>query len=54
VVDVIGAKEQPFDKVREDIVQRLQHEGITNGVKRWAAIIRKARKVEVYITRIGS
>jgi parvulin-like peptidyl-prolyl isomerase len=54
VIDVVGATEQPFEKVRDDIMQRLENEGITSGVKRWAAIIRKARKVEVYITRIGS
>lgn len=54
VIDVIGATEQPFDKVKDEIAQRLQNEGITNGVKRWAGIIRKARKVDVFLTRIGS
>lgn len=54
VVDVIGAKERPFEEVREEIAQKLHNEGITNGVKRWVAIIRKARKVEVFLTRIGS
>ncbi len=54
VIDVIGATEQPFEEVRDSIVLRLQTEAITKAVERWADIIRKARKVEVFITRIGS
>jgi hypothetical protein len=54
VVDVIGATEKPFEEVRDEIAQRLHNDGITNGIKRWAEILRKARKSEIYITRIGS
>jgi hypothetical protein len=54
VVDVIGATERPFEEVRDEIAQRLHNEGITKGVQRWAEILRKARKAEVYLTRIGS
>jgi hypothetical protein len=54
VVDVIGATERPFEEVRDEIAQRLHNEGITKGVQRWAEILRKARKAEVFITRIGS
>jgi parvulin-like peptidyl-prolyl isomerase len=54
VVDVIGAKERPFEEVRDEILTELRGEEITASVKRWAGIIRKARKVDVFLTRIGS
>jgi parvulin-like peptidyl-prolyl isomerase len=54
VLDVIGAKEQPFEEVREAIAQRLVNDGITGGVKKWAGLIRGARPVKIFITRIGS
>jgi parvulin-like peptidyl-prolyl isomerase len=54
VIDVIGATEQPFDEVREQITQKLYNDGITRDVRKWSDTLRKAREVKVFLTRIGS
>jgi hypothetical protein len=54
VLDVVGAKEQPLEEVREAIAKRLFNEGITANIKQWAAVIRGARPVKIFLTRIGS
>jgi parvulin-like peptidyl-prolyl isomerase len=54
VVDVIGATEQPLEEVEEGIRKELFDEALAKGVKKWADTLRQARKVEVFITRIGS
>lgn len=54
VLDVVGAKEQPLEEVREVIAKRLFNDGITANIKQWAAVIRGARPVKIFLTRIGS
>lgn len=54
VVDVIGATEQPFEEVADGIRKELFDEAIAKGVKKWADTLRQARKVQIFITRIGS
>ncbi len=54
VVDYKPATEQPFEEVRETVEQRLYLDSMGKAIEGWAAKLRKVRKVEVFITRIGS
>lgn len=54
VVDYTPPSEQPFEEVREAVTQRLYLESLGSAIEGWAAKLRKVRKVEVFITRIGS
>lgn len=54
LVDVIGASEQPFESVQEQIKQTVFEESLTAAVKVWAEKLRKATQVRILLTRIGS
>ncbi len=54
VVDYTPSTEQPFEEVREAVTQRLYLESLGKAIEDWAGKLRKLRKVEVFITRIGS
>jgi parvulin-like peptidyl-prolyl isomerase len=54
VIDVVGAKEQPFDEVKEKIQPVVYQDAMTAAVKGWATKVRNASQVKILITRIGS
>lgn len=54
VVDYTAPAAQPFEEVREVVQQRLYLERLGKAIEDWAGKLRQHRKVEVYITRIGS
>jgi parvulin-like peptidyl-prolyl isomerase len=54
VLDVTPPSTQPLDEVRGQIRQRLLVERVTLAVKDWAAKVRQARPVKIYLTKIGS
>jgi hypothetical protein len=54
VIDVIGAKEQPFSEVKEKVQQALFQESLTAAVKGWSEKVRGGSQVKIFITRIGS
>jgi parvulin-like peptidyl-prolyl isomerase len=54
VLDVIGATDQPFETVKDQIQQKVFAESLTAAVKGWADKLRKASQVRVLLTRIGS
>lgn len=54
VVDVIESQQQPFAEVRGEIARRVFATKLQEAVKTWAGKLRKASKVDVFITRIGS
>lgn len=54
VVDYTPPSDQPFEEVREAVTQRLYLDSLGKAIEDWAGKLRKLRKVEVFITRIGS
>jgi parvulin-like peptidyl-prolyl isomerase len=54
VLEVTPPEVEPFEQAREGIKQRLFAERVTVGVKDWAAKLRQARPVKVYLTKVGS
>jgi hypothetical protein len=54
VLDVTPPAVQPFEETREGIRTRLLTERATTAIKDWAAKVRQARPVKVYLTKIGS
>lgn len=54
VIDEIAPSEQPFEKVREEIVQKVAAERIGQGIREATAKLRAAYEVKVYLTHIGS
>jgi parvulin-like peptidyl-prolyl isomerase len=54
VVDYTPPSDQPFEEVRETVTQRLYLDRLGKAIEEWAGKLRKLRKVEVFITRIGS
>ena len=54
VVDYTPPSDQPFEEVRETVTQRLYLDSLGKAIEEWAGKLRKLRKVEVFITRIGS
>lgn len=54
VVDVVPAKEQPFEEVQPKIREHLFYEQLNAAVKEWAGKLRKASDVKVFITKVGS
>lgn len=54
VIDVAPPREQPLEEVREKIAESLFYEKLNAAVKDWAAKLRKASDVQVFITKIGS
>jgi parvulin-like peptidyl-prolyl isomerase len=53
VVDVTPAAHQPFEEVQAVVQQRVFGEGLGEGIRGYAAKLRKVRNVNVYLTRIG-
>ena len=54
VLDVTPSKEQPYLETREKIARKLFNEHLAKAIADYAAKLRQARGVEVFITRIGS
>ncbi|HSN92772.1 MAG TPA: peptidylprolyl isomerase [Anaeromyxobacteraceae bacterium] len=54
VIDVAPAREQPLEEVRENIAGSLFYEKLNAAVKEWAAKLRKASDIQVFITKIGA
>lgn len=54
VADVTASQQQPFAEVRGEITQKVFAMKLQEAVKTWADKLRKASKVSVFITRIGS
>ncbi len=53
VVDVTPPAQQPYAAVREAIGKKLFADNLSKAVKEYAAKLRKAHRVDVYITAIG-
>jgi peptidyl-prolyl cis-trans isomerase D len=53
VLDVIPAKRQPFEDVRETIQRKVYDIKVNKAIEDWARKLRAAAKVEVYITAMG-
>jgi parvulin-like peptidyl-prolyl isomerase len=53
VLDVVGATEQPFEEVKEGIQQKLMQERVSEGIAGFAAKVRKASDIKIFLTRIG-
>lgn len=45
---------RPYQDAREEVVRALHSKKINDALDQWVAKLRKARKVEVYITQLGS
>jgi parvulin-like peptidyl-prolyl isomerase len=54
VLEVTPPAPQAFDEVKEGLGQRVFGEALGAAIKDWAGKLRKARDVQVYLTRIGS
>lgn len=54
VVQVTPPSAQPYDEVRESILQKLYGEAVQNSVQEWIGKLRKIHPVQVYLTRVGS
>ncbi len=54
VLEVTPPQVEPFEQARDGIRQRLLAERVTTAIKDWAAKVRQARPVKVYLTKIGS
>jgi parvulin-like peptidyl-prolyl isomerase len=50
VVDKVAARVQPFEEAREVVEQQVFKEKLTRSVKEWAARLREAHEVQVYVT----
>jgi len=54
VLEVTPPTPQAFDEVKESLGQRVFGEAVGAAIKDWAGKLRKARDVQIYLTRIGS
>lgn len=54
LVEVIPAREQPFEEARQGIVEKQFGEQLQKTMEDWLAKLRKAHKVQVFLVRIGS
>ena len=45
---------QPFEEVREPIIQKLYGETVQKSVEDWIAKLRKAHPVQIHLARVGS
>jgi parvulin-like peptidyl-prolyl isomerase len=54
VVDVVPAGHQTFEEVQPTLQQRVVGEAVGEAIHAYAAKLRKARDVKVYLTRIGA
>ncbi len=54
VLEVTPPQVEPIEQARDGIRQRLLAERVTTAIKDWAAKVRQARPVKVYLTKIGS
>jgi parvulin-like peptidyl-prolyl isomerase len=54
VLEITAPQPKPLDAVRDDLRQRLTNERVQASVKEWAAKIRQARPVKIYLTKIDS
>ena len=53
VVDVAPAGHQPFEEVQSAVQQKVLGDEVSEGIRAYAAKLRKARDVKVYLTRIA-
>jgi hypothetical protein len=53
VIDYTAPAAQPFEEVQETAQQRLYLESMGKAIETWGGKLRKLRKVDVFITRIG-
>ena len=53
VIQVTPPAAQPYEEVRESIVQKLYGEAVQNSVQEWIGKLRKIHPVQVYLTRVG-
>jgi parvulin-like peptidyl-prolyl isomerase len=54
VLQVTPPMVQPYEEVRDTITQKLYGEVMQKSVQDWMTKLRKAHKVDVYLTRMGS
>ncbi len=54
VLGVTAAQDQPFAEAKDGIAKTLFGEQLNRSMQEWAGKLRKARDVNVFITRIGS
>ena len=54
VIQVTPPAAQPYDEVRESIVQKLYGEAVQKSIEDWIAKLRKIHPVQVYLSRVGS
>jgi hypothetical protein len=54
VLEVTPPEVQPLDQNRDAIKKRLLAERAVTSIKEWAAKVRQARPVKVYLTKIGN
>ncbi len=54
VLNVTPPSTEPYEEVRESIGQKLYGEAVQRSMEDWMSKLRKAHKVQVYVTRMGS
>ncbi|MGA8891782.1 MAG: peptidyl-prolyl cis-trans isomerase [Anaeromyxobacteraceae bacterium] len=54
VLNVTPPSAQPFDEVREGIVQKLYGEAVQKSVEDWIGKLRKVHPVHVYLSKVGA
>jgi parvulin-like peptidyl-prolyl isomerase len=54
VLNVTPPSAQPYDEVREAIVQKLYGEAVQKSIEDWIGKLRKAHPVHVYLSKVGA
>lgn len=54
VMDLVEPRQQTYDEVKAGLEQRVWGDALAAAIKDWAAKLRKARDVKVYLTKLGS
>jgi parvulin-like peptidyl-prolyl isomerase len=54
VVDLVPPSQQPYEEVKEAIVEKLYGQAVQASIQDWIAKLRKAHPVQVHLARIGT